>query len=591
MISFGSGADALIFDGWHIGLFATTLVCLGLFLWARAHGRASLENQLILQEAEVTTLRARLEGELESARMRADEDAKRFADQQDAWTSLKSKLEMEILQSREQAELHRSEERVRFDAQLREDRERLELKHKEERERLEKHWSEARQREGAQSSEDKRHLEAQWTEDKKRLQDSVVKLTQRAESAENKLSAFEAQAEERAKAIEEERNSLKAMAEDIEKRFQHLADGALRKSQTQFIEMADQHLKKHKEGAEGELKKLIQPINESFQQFREKVDNVQKVTAEERSSMQAQMRALMENMSATQKTTTDLANALRAPKGGGRWGEETLRNVLEMAGLSPFSDFSEQSHTAGENGAIRPDVTVNMPGGRQLVIDSKVSVDDYLLASETDDIAARERHLATHARNVRKHVDTLGKKSYWDKLPDTVDFVAMFIPGENFYAAALEHDRSLFDFAAKNRVIIVTPSTLIALAKAVAYGWRQEEAADNAREITDLARDLYKRISAFGDKVAKLGRNISQSALSYNELVGSLEGNVLPQARKFEGMGADADGKTIPQLSEIDTQTRQPRRGRDLLFSDIETIETETAKTTTQKASRKRASS
>ena len=531
MISFGSGADALTFDIYHICLFIAAMVFLALATWSRHAAKTKRAEQDILQEAETTTMRARLEGELSAAQQRADEDAARFAEARAEWNETRAGLERKLSEDRAVLEKRVVDERNRLEAVLRDERQTLQQK----------------------------------------LED----MSRRAETAENKLSAYEAQSEERMKAVEEERRSLQAMAEDVQKRFQQLADSALRKSQTQFIELADQHLKKHKEGAEGELKKLIQPINESFKQFNDKVESVQKVTAEERSTMQEQIRALMDNMATTQKTTTELANALRAPKGGGRWGEETLRNVLEMAGLSPFADFSEQTHTAGEDGAIRPDVTINMPGGRQLVIDSKVSVDDYLLASETADESQKSKHFADHARNIRKHIDTLGKKSYWEKLPDTVDFVAMFIPGENFYAAALEVDRSLFDTAARNRVIIVTPSTLIALAKAVSYGWRQEEAANNAREVTEMARELYKRISVFGDRVARLGKSINQSAGAYNDLVSSLEARVLPQARKFEDMGLDADGKSLPQLAHVENSARDLKQGSDLLFSELQEIESD----------------
>ncbi len=290
------------------------------------------------------------------------------------------------------------------------------------------------------------------------------------------------------------------------------------------------------------------------------------MTAEDRAGMQAQFTSLMENMQKTQVTTENLTNALRAPKGGGRWGEETLRNVLEMAGLSSYCDFTEQSHSETETGAIRPDAIIQMPGGRQLVIDSKVTVDDFLRASEADDPDRRSAFLESHARKVRAHVGALGKKSYWAQLSDAVDFVAMFIPGENFYAAALEHDRGLFGYAAKQKVIIVTPSTLIAIAKAVAYGWCQEEAAQNAREVTDLARELHSRLSIMGDRVMKVGKTLQSSVSAYNDMVGTLEGKVMPQARKFEAMGMDADGKSIPDLSPVEVQTRQLRQDRDLLF-------------------------
>ena len=412
-----------------------------------------------------------------------------------------------------------------------------------------------------------------WDADRRALIDARDKaerqcgeIRQAAETAERRLAALEAQATERERAFVAERESLKALTEDVQAKFQQLADSALKSSQAQFIELADQQLKKHKEGAAGELKSLIQPIQETFGKFDQKVEAIQKVTAEDRATMQTQFASLMENMQKTQMTTENLTNALRAPKGGGRWGEETLRNVLEMAGLSAYCDFTEQSHSSTDTGAIRPDAVIQMPGGRQLVIDSKVSVDDFLRASEADDPDKRAAFLDSHARKVRAHVSQLGKKSYWAELSDAVDFVAMFIPGENFYAAALEHDRGLFDYAAKHKVIIVTPSTLIALAKAVAYGWRQEQAAQNAREVTDLARELHKRLAAMGDKVLKVGKALSGSVGAYNEMVGSLETSVLPQSRKFEAMGMDADGKAIPDLADVEDNVRQPKQGKDLLF-------------------------
>ncbi len=414
----------------------------------------------------------------------------------------------------------------------------------------------------AQHAEFKRDTESAEAKLKDDLKTAQTELRTLSEQ----LAAERARAGEKERAFEQERSSLNQLAKDMQDRFQAMADTALKSSQTQFLELADQQLAKHSEGAGGELKRLIQPIQETFGQFREKVDAIQKTSSEDRASMKEQFAALLENMQRTQAATDKLSSALTSPKSGGRWGEETLSNVLEMAGLSPYADFTEQSHTQTENGAIRPDVVVRLPGGRELVIDSKVSVDDYLRASEETDADKRAGLLKAHARKVRDHVSALAKKAYWAELSDAVDFVAMFIPGENFYAAALEHDRDIFDYAAKNKVIIVTPSTLIALAKAVAYGWRQEEAAKNAREVTALARELYKRLSVMGARVVKVGQGISGSASAYNDLVASLEGTVLPQARKFESMGMDADGKSLPELDFIEDTVREPRRDRDLQF-------------------------
>ena len=373
MISFSVGPYIISPDAWHIGLALGLLVSLLLWRWRRRREVAQLREQEIDHEAALVALRASLEGELTMARMRLEVS-------QDSHEQDKTRLDGAI------AQVRRDWDREKAD------------------------W-----RKG-------------WDDDKALLRQAV----HRAEQAEQKLAAISAQAETRQAAFDKERESLKALTEDVQQKFQSLADSALRKSQGQFLELADQHLKKHKEGAEGQIKSLIKPMEESFTQFREKVDSIQKVSTEDRATMQEQFRQLMTNMQATQATTTKLANALSAPKGGGRWGEETLRNVLQMAGLSEHVDFTEQTHSQTDGGAIRPDVTINMPGGRQLVIDAKVSVEDFLRAAEETDPQRQGELLADHARKVRAHVSTLGRKAYWAELSDAVDFVAMFIPGEKF---------------------------------------------------------------------------------------------------------------------------------------------------------------
>lgn len=399
-------------------------------------------------------------------------------------------------------------------------------------------------------------------------QTHLEKYRSQAEALSRKLAGLEAGQQEREKAFEAERTSMKALNEEIHQKFQHLADSALRQSQKQFLELADQQMRQHKETSKADLSSMIGPIKESFSQFSQKVENIEKVRHEDRASLRSEIEKLSQTMADTQNITGKLANALSAPKSGGRWGEETLRNVLEMAGLSEHADYIEQLHANVEDGAnIRPDVMVRMPGGRHLVIDSKVSVDDFLQASEETDVQRQNLLLQTHARKMKDHVTTLARKAYWANLPDTVDFVAMFVPGENFYAAALSADRDLFDYAARNKVIIVTPSTLVALAKAVAFGWRQENAARNTKEVTDLARELYSRIAVMGDKVMRMGRSLNGASAAYNELVGTLETKVLPQARKFDALGMSAEGKELPDLEEIEDNMREPRKGRDLLFN------------------------
>ena len=388
----------------------------------------------------------------------------------------------------------------------------------------------------------------------------------RAEKAEADVHAARVRDEERTRAVAQERENLLALRQEVETKFADLANTALSRSQKQFIETANETFKRAKDGTRGDMEKLIDPMREAFSQFREKVDAIEKVRTEDRTSMAEQIKAVQESLKETTTMTGKLALALSAPKGGGRWGEESLRNVLEMAGLSAHADFVEQTSDETERGRQRPDVIIRMPGGREIVVDSKVSIEDYFKASEETDRQKRAAHLAAHARSVRNHVKQLSAKAYWDALEDRVDFVAMFIPGENFYAAALEADRDLLEYASRNRVIIVTPSTLIALAKAVAYGWRQEEAAKNAREVAEMARELYSRLANMGAKIETVGKSLGRSVHAFNSMVGTIETSVMPKARQFEKLGAASDGKELPLLESVEQTPRRLQPGRDLLI-------------------------
>ena len=408
---------------------------------------------------------------------------------------------------------------------------------------------------------DTAHLSAELEERKREigsLKSERDELRRRAETAERAHAADVAKMSERDASMAREREQLAKMQTDSEGRFKQLAEAALLKSQQQFVQIADETLKKHKEGAEGEFGKMLKPIQETFGQFREKVEAIQKVSAEDRAKLEEQIRGVSESVRKTESAAGKLANALSTTRHGGRWGEETLRNVLEMAGLSPYADFTEQNSSETEKGRIRPDVIIRMPGGRELVIDSKVSLDDYLAASNEPDPAKKSEFLAAHAAKVRAHVTSLARKDYWKGFSDRVDFVAMFMPGENFYAAVLEYDRDIFDFASKNSVIIVTPSTLIALAKAVAYGWRQEQAARNAEQAVELGRELYQRLSVMTEHMGKVGSNLDKAVDSYNAMVGSYDRKVIPQLRRFEDLQIPTENKTIESPPELSVKARTP---------------------------------
>jgi DNA recombination protein RmuC len=380
------------------------------------------------------------------------------------------------------------------------------------------------------------------------------------------LAAHQAAADARARALAEREAAFETLAKSTQETFQNLANDALRRNQTSFLEVANQTLEQQREAAQGSLAAALAPVQEALGQFREKIDAVQKERAEDRASLVEQVRGVAEALERTRSETGRLVTALRAsPTTRGRWGEEQLRNVLELSGMSPYADFTEQSSHEGETGnRLRPDVILRLPGGRLIVIDSKVALDAYLQAVDAPDEAQRDLFMKRHAEQMKTHARSLSSKQYVQNLPEAVDFTAMFVPGENFFAAAVERDPDLFQDALKNRVVIVTPATLFALARAVAFGWRQAEAEKNAAVIAGLGKELYKRVADMGDRIARLGKALDGGVRAYNDLVATVEARVLPQARRFRDVEAHDPDKAIADLSPLEIATRAPRAGGEL---------------------------
>ncbi len=351
-----------------------------------------------------------------------------------------------------------------------------------------------------------------------------------------------------------------ARSESEEARFLAIAQQALEASQRSFMSLANETFSKHKEAAAGGVKEVLAPAQEALSKLASSVEALDKARLSDKSAIGEQVRQIVDAVGATNKTTTQLLSALKAsPKMRGRWGEQTLRNVLELSGLSPQVDFIEQASTTdGEGARLRPDVVINLPGGRCIVVDSKVALSGYLDAMEAADEAARETHLKKHAAELKSHVRNLASKDYWKHVPDTADFVVLFVPGENFLAAAAERDPNLFEDALASKVIITTPSTMVALAKSVAYGWRQEQSAKNAQEIADLGRELYRRMAIMTDHLGKVGDAVGQTVSRYNALLASVESRVLPQARKFKELGAGDAGIDIAAAAPIEAAPRLP---------------------------------
>jgi DNA recombination protein RmuC len=360
-----------------------------------------------------------------------------------------------------------------------------------------------------------------------------------------------------ARAVEAEAllKGLQSVADQDEARFLAVAQKALAASRQDFLAVAGQTFEKHKSEAAGSVQALLGPVQEQFKALTDRVGAL----ATQNTTIDTHITQIAQTMRETQTAARNLENALKAaPKARGNWGEATLRNVLELAGLSPHADFMEQTTVTNDDAKmLRPDVVVRMPGGGALVIDSKVALAGYFEAMEAVDDAGRAAGLKRHADQIKAHAKRLAQADYSAHVPSAVDFVVMFLPGENFYIAALEHDPEIFENAARNKVIICTPATMVALAKSVAYGWRQEESAKNAAEIADLGRELYKRVNTVAEKIAAVGNSLEKSVRNYNDLVSSVESRMLPQARRFKELGVGDPGIEIEVLDQIETAPKQ----------------------------------
>ncbi|HEY5106838.1 MAG TPA: DNA recombination protein RmuC [Caulobacteraceae bacterium] len=332
------------------------------------------------------------------------------------------------------------------------------------------------------------------------------------------------------------------------------------------------------------LEAQLKPVADTLAKFEAQVSAAEVARAQETGGLKAQIEQLLAASTATQEEARKLSAALRRGAGvQGRWGEQMLLNTLEMAGLRAKTDFEEQFTVQGDGGALRPDVVVRLPGAGMFVIDAKCSLNAFLEAQDAPDEVLREAGYVRHAASVRTHMHALAAKAYWAQFERSPDFVVMFVPGEAFLAAAAERLPNLFTEAMERRVIVVTPSSLFALCKAVAYGWRVEEQTLNAKEIAVLGRDLYKRLSVMGDHLAGVGASLGTAVKRYNEFVGSLESQVLTQARKFEDLKVDHQGKDLPVIVPVDSAVRPlvklaapPAQGRPVL-TELESAPTSAA--------------
>jgi len=371
-------------------------------------------------------------------------------------------------------------------------------------------------------------------------------------------------------ALQEEREVAFELANArLTQAFADISNRSLRANSDTFLKLAEQNLGTHQEKAKRELserekavEELVKPIRDALDASHKQISALEKSRSEAYGGIKSQLESMQLSQTSLTKETQNLVKALRRPEVRGQWGEITLRRLVELAGMVEHCDFVEQVHVAGSDKIIRPDMIVNMPDKRQLVVDVKTPLDAYLAAAEAEDDVQRKLGLERHAKNVRAHIRMLSSKAYWKQFDESPEFVILFIPGDQFLSAALAEEPDLIEYALSEQIILATPTSFVALLKAVAYGWRQLALAENAKEIRILAEDLYGRLGTFVTHMNRVGRQLASSVENYNKAVGSLERKVLPGARKFTELGVHSN-KEIEKLESLEPVPRTMIEGND----------------------------
>jgi DNA recombination protein RmuC len=389
------------------------------------------------------------------------------------------------------------------------------------------------------------------------LRRTLDEVSRERDTAQRELTAERAGSDAREAALRERHDALLAARDQLSQQFGEVGAKLLDQAQKAFIERAEQRFRQSEEKSGDHLKALLQPVNERLLRYEE---GVAKVEAERRDAF-GDLKGLIDSMRIGQERVSTeaarLVNSLRAaPKARGRWGEQQLRNVLETCGLSEHCDFQTEVSVDSEDGRFRPDVIVRVPGGRTLVIDAKVSLNAFQDAFGAVDEGDRALHLAAHATAMKAHVNTLGSKAYQTRFADTADYVVMFVPGEHFLSAALDQEPQLWDYAFDRRVLLATPTNLIAIARTVAAVWRQERLASDARRIADLGKELHDRLAKAAGDLRKVGGGLASAVNNYNAFVSSFESRTLVTARKFRDLNVDTGGREIEDVAPVEALAR-----------------------------------
>jgi DNA recombination protein RmuC len=384
----------------------------------------------------------------------------------------------------------------------------------------------------------------------------LASLRQQKEELSAAKAAAERGEEERRLAFEAQLAQLRELEAKVERSFGELAGKALDTAHDAFLKRAGERMNLEGKEQRARIETMLQPVSETLKRYEEGLQRVEKERVDQYAGLREAVELVRSGQGQVRDETRNLVNALRSsPKARGRWGEQSLKNVLEQAGLSPHADFRTEVSVDTQDGRLRPDVIVRLPGGRQLIIDAKCSLNAYLEACEEEDETRKSACFVRHVASIRNHAHQLGSKAYWAQFGDAADYVVMYIPGEHFLTAALEQDPTLWDWAFERRVLLATPTNLVAIARTVSAVWQQERIAEAAEEIAGLGKELHSRLSTMAEHMARMGRNLATANSAYNQMVGSFESQVLTQARRFEGLGAGS-AKEMTQPAMIEASPR-----------------------------------
>ena len=418
-----------------------------------------------------------------------------------------------------------------------------------------------------------RYAEGQMDQLRQQLKQAESEITGLRKSLDDeRVQAVESQARlaETARSFERQREVIEVMKTEMTDTFRSQAATALESSNRSFLELASENLGKILEQTKGKLGEhqagmegTIRPLQETLKRYEEQLRGMEKARAEQSWNLSRQIQELSEMNEALQRETSSLSTALRKPQVSGSWGQMSLRRAAELAGMAPWCDFYEQVSVDTESGKLRPDMVVRLPNGRSIVIDAKAPVDAFLSALQAPTEEERKKAFAGYVTAVRGHMNGLGSKAYWDQFEDSPELVVMYLPGETFFSAALENDPNLIEDGSLKKVILATPTTLIALLKAVAYGWQQEQMASGAREINRLGRELYERFSVVAEHFSRAGANLTKAVEAHNDAVRSIETRLMPSFRRFRDLGVSTSRELPEALDEIRITARETIAGTE----------------------------